>query len=257
VSGTPPSFTGFSTPDLERALKVLDEGRFLGSKVTLPGLHRLGLYGVMGELRAYLGLDWATMRWMIDAVLAERRRPPSTRVSLVWTGPETRSSSARDTAVVVRELFEGARWHVLIAGYAFERGEGVLAPLHEAMRDREVKVEMFVHLDGAEEAPVDAEVYLRAQAAAWRSRYWPFGAPTPTLYVDPRAAVPRSYASLHAKCIVVDGARALVGSANFTDRGHARNIEAGVLVDDARFATELARQFHDAVGAGLFVEAYR
>ncbi|MFO0610564.1 MAG: phospholipase D-like domain-containing protein [Polyangiales bacterium] len=65
--------------------------------------------------------------------------------------------------------------------------------------------------------------------------------------------MPKSYASLHAKCIVVDGARALVGSANFTDRGHARNIEAGVLVDDARFATELARQFHDAVGAGLFV----
>jgi phosphatidylserine/phosphatidylglycerophosphate/cardiolipin synthase-like enzyme len=87
------------------------------------------------------------------------------------------------------------------------------------------------------------------------ARYWPFGAPTPTLYVDPRAAVPRSYASLHAKCIVVDGMRALVGSANFTDRGHARNIEAGVLVDDARFATELARQFHDAVGAGLFVAA--
>jgi len=48
-------------------------------------------------------------------------------------------------------------------------------------------------------------------------------------------------------------ARALVGSANFTDRGQSRNIEAGVLVEDRRFAEELARQFHDAVGAGLFV----
>ena len=54
---------------------------------------------------------------------------------------------------------------------------------------------------------------------------------------------------------LVDGRRALVGSANFTDRGHARNIEAGVLVEDARFAEELVRQFHDAVGAGLFVAA--
>jgi hypothetical protein len=35
--------------------------------------------------------------------------------------------------------------------------------------------------------------------------------------------------------------------------GQSRNIEAGVLVEDARFAEELARQFHDAVGAGLFV----
>jgi phosphatidylserine/phosphatidylglycerophosphate/cardiolipin synthase-like enzyme len=113
---------------------------------------------------------------------------------------------------------------------------------------------MFVHLDGAETPPMDAGWFLRTQAAAWRTRYWSFGAPVPTLYVDPRAAVPKSYASLHAKCIVVDGERALVGSANFTDRGQTRNIEAGVLVDDARFSTELVRQFHDAVGAGLFVE---
>ena len=35
--------------------------------------------------------------------------------------------------------------------------------------------------------------------------------------------------------------------------GQSRNIEAGVLVEDARFAEELARQFHDVVGAGLFV----
>ncbi|MFO0610746.1 MAG: phospholipase D-like domain-containing protein [Polyangiales bacterium] len=67
--------------------------------------------------------------------------------------------------------------------------------------------------------------------------------------------MPKSYASFHAKCIVVDGVQALVGSANFTDPGHARSIEASVLVDDARFATKLARQFHDAVGAGLFAAA--
>ncbi len=67
--------------------------------------------------------------------------------------------------------------------------------------------------------------------------------------------MPRSHASLHAKCVAVDGTRALVGSANFTDRGHAWNIEAGVLVEDGRFAEELVRRFHDAVGAGLFVGA--
>ncbi len=249
-----PGFGGISTPDLERALRRIDEGR-LGATVNVPALTLLGLDHSMGRLSEYLDLDWNTFRWMVKAVLAERCRPPATTVSLVWTGPEARSSSARDTSVVVRELFERATWHVLIAGYSFEHGEAILAPLHEAMRDRGVKVEMFVHLDGAEATPIDPEWYLRTQAAAWRTRFWPFGAPTPTLYVDPRAAVPKSYASLHAKCIVVDGARALVGSANFTDRGQTRNIEAGVLVEDARFATELTRQFHDAVGTGLFVAA--
>ncbi|MDP3214003.1 MAG: DISARM system phospholipase D-like protein DrmC, partial [Deltaproteobacteria bacterium] len=191
---------------------------------------------------------------VLAAVREERLRPPATRVALVWTGPETRGSGARDTAVVVREMFEAAERHVLIAGYSFERGGvGILAPLHAAMRDRGVGVEMFVHLREATGVQADPEGYLRAQAEAWRRTYWPFGEPVPTLYVDPRAATAGSYASLHAKCIVVDGERALVGSANFTDRGQSRNIEAGVLVEDARFAEELARQFHDAVGAGLFV----
>ena len=241
-----------STPDLERLDAAL--ARVEASTALSPALLRgAQLEALAPHLAGLMGRAVGTVRAVLEAVCAERARPSPTRVSLVWTGPETRASAARDTAVVVRELFEGAARHVLIAGYAFEKGEAILAPLHAAMRDRGVAVEMFVHLDEAAAAPMDPDWYLRTQAAAWRTRYWPFGAPTPTLYVDPRAAVPKSHASLHAKCIVVDGARALVGSANFTDRGHARNIEAGVLVDDARFATELARQFHDAVGAGLFV----
>lgn len=247
MSTHPPGLTGLSVPDLERLSQAIEAGG-LGTHVNAPALARLKLHHE--ALRSYVGLDWSTVHWMIRAVLEERARPPATRVSLVWTGPETRASAARDTAVVVRELFEGARWHVLVAGYSFEKGEAILAPLYEAMRDRGVRAEMFVHLPEASAVPVDPEWYLKAQAAAWRTGHWPFGEPAPTLYVDPRAAVPKSYASLHAKCIVVDGQRALVGSANFTDRGHARNIEAGVLVEDARFAEELVRQFHDAVGRG-------
>lgn len=246
------SLAEVSLPDLER-LSFAFERSEPDTVLSREVLVRAQLDHLAPYLGGLVGRDVATVRAVLDAVIAERRRPPATKVSLVWTGPETRSSGARDTSVVVRDLFEGATRHVLIAGYSFERGESILAPLHAAMRDRGVTVEMFVHLDGTEVAPIDAEWFLRTQAAAWRGRFWPFGAPTPTLYVDPRAAVPKSYASLHAKCIVVDGARALVGSANFTDRGQTRNIEAGVLVEDARFVTELVRQFHDAVGAGLFV----
>lgn len=58
---------------------------------------------------------------------------------------------------------------------------------------------------------------------------------------------------MHAKCVVVDDRWALVGSANFTDRGQTRNVEVGALVDDAIFAREVLRQFHAARDAGLFV----
>lgn len=241
-----------ATPDIERVLAAARAGE-LGAVLTAEGLARVHLGALASGIAGLIGVPVETVVRVLAAVREERMRPPATRVSLVWTGPETRGSGARDTAVVVREMFEASTRHVLIAGYSFERGEAILAPLHTAMRERGVRVEMFVHLREATSVQADPEGYLRAQAEAWRRTYWPFGEPRPTLYVDPRAAMPGSYASLHAKCIVVDGARALVGSANFTDRAQSRNIEAGVLVEDARFAEELVRQFHDAVGAGLFV----
>jgi phosphatidylserine/phosphatidylglycerophosphate/cardiolipin synthase-like enzyme len=239
-------------PDIERLLHAVKLGA-VGPVFTEAGLARAQLGHLGAGVAALLGCDVGTVVRVLEAVRDERLRPPATRVSLVWTGPETRASAARDTAIVVRELFAGAQRHVLVAGYSFERGEAILEPLHAAMRDRGVHVELFVHLDAARDVPTDPALFLETRAAAWRAAYWPFGPPVPALYVDPRAAVPGSYASLHAKCVVVDGARALVGSANFTDRGQTRNIEAGVLVEDGRFAEELVRQFHGAVGAGLFV----
>jgi len=53
---------------------------------------------------------------------------PVPRVDLVWTGPEAIVSTARDTLVVGRELFENARERVLNGGYAFDHGEEHLRP---------------------------------------------------------------------------------------------------------------------------------
>jgi phosphatidylserine/phosphatidylglycerophosphate/cardiolipin synthase-like enzyme len=67
----------------------------------------------------------------------------------------------------------------------------------------------------------------------------------PRVLYDPLALTsgsgPRS--CLHAKCLIVDDERALVTSANFTEAAMDRNIEAGVLVDDAGFAARLRAQF--------------
>lgn len=45
-----------------------------------------------------------------------------------------------------------------------------------------------------------------------------------------------------------------MSSANFTDRGQERNIEVGVLIDDARFAIQLAQQWDGLVRSGLVGE---
>jgi phosphatidylserine/phosphatidylglycerophosphate/cardiolipin synthase-like enzyme len=65
---------------------------------------------------------------------------------------------------------------------------------------------------------------------------------------------PSPYCRRHAKCVVVDGKRSFVSSANFTDRGQERNIEVGALIDDSRFATQLAQQWDGLVKDGIVGE---
>jgi bifunctional non-homologous end joining protein LigD len=54
-----------------------------------------------------------------------------------------------------RQLFEAAQQHVLIAGYAFDHGEEILRPLHEAMVERNVRAQIFLDILG-EAASEDA-----------------------------------------------------------------------------------------------------
>jgi phosphatidylserine/phosphatidylglycerophosphate/cardiolipin synthase-like enzyme len=58
-------------------------------------------------------------------------------------------------------------------------------------------------------------------------------------------------AVLHAKCVVVDRARAFVTSANLTEAAQYRNIECGVLVNDDVFSATLAGQFEGMRARGI------
>jgi len=198
--------------------------------------------------------------------LAERAHHGRVALDLVWTGPDTKVSEARYTPVVVRELFEKARHHVIVGGYSFDHGDQLFEPLHRVMRDQGVTAEIFVDIGqmdsslrrwarsarrdmrerlklirvAKESSPDD---YAQAVIAWFLDAQWPFGDPKPLIHYDARTADPKSYASLHAKCVIVDNRYTLITSANFTDRGHSRNIEAGVVIHDEAFATRLATQW--------------
>ncbi|MEZ4431632.1 MAG: phospholipase D-like domain-containing protein [bacterium] len=58
---------------------------------------------------------------------------------------------------------------------------------------------------------------------------------------------------MHAKAVIVDRRKAFVTSANFTEAAQARNIEAGVVVDDTAFAERMARQLDALVEQGAVV----
>ncbi len=242
-----------STATLEQLREGLVSGRLKPplDRATLVGF---GLRHQLDALEGALaGHKTPACLTALDVALSERAlRAPTPE--LVWTGPEATSATARDTAVVLRELFEGARESVILAGYRFDHAESVLAPLHGRMRDKAVEARFFVDVPQIERG-VDVSAHLARHLGAFHANSWPFGEPRPRLFYDKRALTPGPpYCSLHAKCVVVDGARAFVSSANFTQRGQERNIEVGVLIDDPTFAGFLAGQWLGLVESGLCLE---
>jgi phosphatidylserine/phosphatidylglycerophosphate/cardiolipin synthase-like enzyme len=202
-------------------------------------------------LGALAPLERGAAAAILDLLVADREQRPSPRVELVWTGPEREVAESRKTSVVVRRLFEEARTSVLVAGYAFDHGEEILRPLHRAMLEQGVRATFFLDIPGQAPTLAEVEVFARHEIRDFLEKNWPFGPPHPVFYYDPRTVSPELHASLHAKCVVVDDVRALVTSANFTSRGHERNIEVGVLIEDADFARRLAAHWHGLATRGL------
>lgn len=207
---------------LSTALRA-DRVRFPFTKLGLSGLGLTQVDGILA-LNA-LGRDGAAA--LISAVLNERVRVPHAP-QLVWTGPEARASGARDTAVVLASLFAQARVRALVVGFTFDHAAQVLRPLWEALQ-RGVTARVFAD---------------REAAALFSTTNWPFGPPFPEVYGF--EAAEGVFASMHAKCVVIDGRHTLITSANFTDRGQTRNIEVGALIDDLALAESIESQFQGA-----------
>lgn len=240
----PRGLSDIALPQLSQLLALVAAGE-LTAPLTETAVLARGLGASWPDLAWLAGLDRAGLEAVLHTAIAERTTRPAPRLELVWTGPEAKVSYARDTAVVVRELFGRAQRSVLVAGFSFTSGRDIFAPLHAAMRDRAVAASVFLHIDDV--SGQSADEAARAGAQAFLQDNWPFGAPAPQLYYDPRTVAPGSKINLHAKCVVIDERWALVGSANFTHNAHARNIEVGVLIEDAAFATDLASQWRGLI----------
>lgn len=245
-----------ATRDLERLQRELQQGT-LAAPLSRAKLAALRLGALWEALAGLGGLSGEGLLAVVTAVLAERGGTQGPKVELVWTGPEGRSAWSRPTGRVVRELFEGAQRSVILAGYSFDHGAQILEPLHAAMRDRGVAVALYLNVERAPHWERDLDSYAERALARFLAANWPFGAPYPVLHYDPRTLSPNSVESLHAKCIVVDEEQALIGSANFTDRGQSRNVEVGVVIEDASFARALASQWRSATAAGVFISWVR
>lgn len=179
------------------------------------------------------------------------------RVELVWTGPELQGATSRSTATVVRELVASATESVLLSTYSLDHPKKIkvlLGPLKDRMSEAPtLKVSVFVNVGRKYKDTRPHSVLLREFADTFRKAWGDDS--LPKVFHDPRALEPGKgpRACLHAKCVIVDGRRAFVSSANLSEAAQERNIEAGVVIEDEVFARDLGAQFESLVRAGLLV----
>lgn len=264
--------TEASTDDLRQLAAMITEGKLVGS-VRLSTLAFRGVGHLSPMMAPFDGVDALVLLGVVRAVLAERRRAEQRTLELVWSGSDAGNSYTRYTKIVVPELIDGAQHRITIAGYSFDEGAGVFDKLHEAITSRNVEVRLFLDIHQLWERmrrrlakdktkrprlePVyqakktSPQSFAEEVCSLFRELHWPFDDAALTIYFDPRTAEDWSFASLHAKCIIVDDARVLITSANFTGRGQERNIEVGIVVHDRGYAAALETQWNNLVAAGL------
>ncbi|MER7672877.1 DISARM system phospholipase D-like protein DrmC [Kitasatospora sp. NPDC096128] len=146
-------------------------------------------------------------------------RRDQAEVRTVWSGPSTPGVPVRSTARVLTEVVRQARTELLAMTYSARPYRPLLQALSDATA-RGVEVHLVVEtregagglLDGPEPAAAFRSV------AGLRLWHWPVG------LRDHRSA------RQHAKLAVADRRILFLGSANLTESGVRRNLEAGAVV---------------------------
>ncbi|MFE7113904.1 DISARM system phospholipase D-like protein DrmC [Streptomyces sp. NPDC057654] len=146
-------------------------------------------------------------------------RAAEQQVSLVWSGPSSHRVPVRSTGLALLELIDKSRRELLLMSYSAKPYPPLVRALTAAAQ-RAVIIDVVVEtLEGAGSALAGAEpASAFTGVPGIRIWHWPVGRRR-----DPGAKT-------HAKLAVADSRILLVTSANFTQSGVDRNIEAGALI---------------------------
>lgn len=161
------------------------------------------------------------------------RQPASEAVEVVCTSPDRLGIPVRTTLATARELIQTSQDEIVIVGYVFTGGAGVLITDLATARLQGVQV-ILIGNQMATHLPVIRSL-------------WPKESPAPKIF-SREADEQDPMAALHAKLLLCDRTKALVTSANFSHHGMHQNIEIGVKVESP--ALERLRAFIAAMITG-------
>ena len=251
------ALAALSPDEAERLAQLLESGRMSLESGAL-GIKREGFDGAEGIQADFLELTTAGFSGKQAAVVLRAlgstmgKNGNGSTVDLVASGPDA-AGLARDTGVVVRDLFASAEKSILVVGFALHDGKTILKVLADRM-DAVASLDVTMCLDISRspgDTSTDEDVLARF-AQRFKAKEWP-GNRLPKIFYDPRAlaAWPAPRAVLHAKCIVVDDRLALVTSANLTPAAQEDNIEIGLLVQEKPTTLAIKRHFDRLIEKGL------
>jgi len=171
-------------------------------------------------LDALIGVDRsAGLAFLTGLAAGYSQRAAEVSVDTVWSGPGSHHVPVRATAVVLADIVREARRELLLMTYSAKPHQPLSEVLGAAV-SRGVAVSIVVEtLQGAGSALSGDEPY-RAFV----------GVPGVKLWHWPTSQRTEPGAKMHAKLAVADRSVLLVTSANLTQSGVAKNIEAGLLI---------------------------
>jgi phosphatidylserine/phosphatidylglycerophosphate/cardiolipin synthase-like enzyme len=163
-------------------------------------------------------------------------------VELAWTGPATEVVPLRRVDQVIYELVESAQSEVILVTYAAYKAERALDALRVAS-ERGVRILLIIELSQETGGKVtfDGLDGIRTRVPRACAFYWPMSR-------RPRRATGQ-HGAMHVKCLIADGKKALVSSANLTDYALETNMELGLLVCGA-LPSRLAEHFNQLILRG-------
>jgi phosphatidylserine/phosphatidylglycerophosphate/cardiolipin synthase-like enzyme len=154
---------------------------------------------------------------------------------------------------VLHALITEAKNEVVLVGYVIHNATSLLLPLALKMQsDSSFDVWCCLDIKRGKNDTSENHSLVQRFKNEFENELWPWN-PKPRVYYDPRSLADwgATRSSLHAKCVIVDRKVAFVTSANFTDAAQHRNIEAGVLSRDPKFASKLHSYFDGLRNEGL------
>ena len=251
-------------PDAE--LERLDEAlrtRRIGLDSSTALLRSYGWpasWAALLQLAREHGYTAAQLAEFTAGLRAARKAVPRRRVDLVATRPRQGDVNLLDTSVAVRRLFANAQHEVVVAGFRINDRD-MLEPLRRPA-GHGLDVRLFVDINPEFDALGRRQTRpasLEAWPTTWWSQFlesvWPKFMDLPRAWYAPATLGPSAdgeWRSMHVKSVIVDRRILFLTSANFTRRGHERNIELGALIEDPERAEECVAVFEEWIGAGVF-----